>query len=327
VLLDIINDILDYSKIEAGKFVIESIDFNLRAIVEEVVSLLADRAHQKNLELTALVDPAIRDLWASVKQDAANLPMPANQLVKEIVINAETPVTAVATFELDKLYEGQVLSRCRVLIDGKYPFGAGADVALSDFTDLFGYGGLYDKFFADKLDKLVDTAQQPWSWRAAPISSSPELLRQFQRVDRIRRMFFASGSKTPELNFTLTLSSLDKAATRFYLEINGQRYDVKPGAAGGSPAVWPGMDKRGYVYAAFEDNVAAPDRINAASGPWALFRMVDATRGPAEPSDRDLVSTLRFGTKYHQAQVTIEAPNTASNPFAATDWRQFTCDR
>jgi type VI secretion system protein ImpL len=220
-----------------------------------------------------------------------------------------------------------VLSRCRVLVEGKYPFGPGGDIALSDFADLFGYGGLYDKFFTEKLDKLVDPAQQPWSWRAAPISSRPELLSQFQRVDRIRRMFFASGSKTPELNFTLTLSSLDKAATRFYLEINGQRYDVKPGAAGGSPAVWPGMDKRGFVYAAFEDTVAAPERVNAVAGPWALFRMVDATRQAPDQSDRDLVSSLRFATKYHQAQVTVEAPNTASNPFAASDWRQFTCDR
>ncbi len=103
---------------------------------------------------------------------------------------------------------------------------------------------------------------------------------------------------------------------------------MKPGAAGGSPAVWPGMDKRGIVWAAFEDNVAAPERLNLFQGPWALFRLVDTTRvPPQEQSDRDLASVLRFATKYHQAQVTIESPNAASNPFAASDWRQFTCDR
>ncbi|HXI27374.1 MAG TPA: type VI secretion IcmF C-terminal domain-containing protein, partial [Vicinamibacterales bacterium] len=195
----------------------------------------------------------------------------------------------------------------------------------------FGYGGLYDRFFTEKLDKFVDTAQSgQWTWRAAPLSSSPELLAQFQRVERIRRMFFAAGAKEPQLNFTLTLGSLDKAATRFFLEINGQRYDVKPGAAGGSPAVWPGMNKAGLVYAAFEDNVAAPERLNVFQGPWALFKLVDATRQPPSgqgAADLDLASTLRFTTKYHQAQVTIEAPNTASNPFAAADWRQFTCER
>jgi type VI secretion system protein ImpL len=279
--------------------------------------------------LNAIKDPAVIDLWRSVEQDAANLPEPVDRLVREIVKGAGGVVIDVATRDLDKLYEGQVVSRCKVLVDGKYPFGSGSEIPLAEFGDVFGYGGLYDKFFTEQLDKLVDTLSTPWTWRAAPMSSSPDLLPQFQRAERIRRMFFANGSKNPELNFTLTLSSLDKAATRFYLEINGQRYDVKPGTAGGSPAVWPGQSKTGYVYAAFEDSVAAPERINQIQGPWALLKMVDVTRQPpvAGQSDADLASTLRFVTKYHQAQVTIEAPNAASNPFAASDWRQFTCER
>jgi two-component system, sensor histidine kinase and response regulator len=49
-LLSIINDILDYSKLEAGKLSLESIDFNLRSAVEEMVELPALTAHQKGLE-------------------------------------------------------------------------------------------------------------------------------------------------------------------------------------------------------------------------------------------------------------------------------------
>src|SRR5262249_33597221 len=140
----------------------------------------------------------------------------------------------------------------------------------------------------------------------------------------------------PELNFTITLSSLDKAATRFFLEINGQRFGVKPGTAGGSPAMWPGADKKGSVYAAFEDNVAAPQRIDGYGGAWALFKLVDYTRQAPTPgqSESDTAPVLRFTTKpvatasgYHQADVTIEASNTTTNPFAASDWRSFTCER
>jgi two-component system, cell cycle response regulator len=47
----IINDILDFSKIEAGALRLESIDFDLRSAVEDVVDLLANRAHGKGLEL------------------------------------------------------------------------------------------------------------------------------------------------------------------------------------------------------------------------------------------------------------------------------------
>jgi len=296
----------------------------IREGVSRVASQLGGTA-----PLTAISDQGVNDLWRSVEQDASNLPEPADRLIKEIVRNAGERVKDEATVQLDKLYEGQVVARCRVLIEGRYPFGTGAEISLADFGEVFGYGGLYDKFFTERLDKVVDAVQTPWTWRGAPLSASPDLLRQFERAERIRRMFFPAGAKSPELNFTLTLSSLDKAATRFFLEINGTRNDVKPGAAGGSPATWPGADKAGLVYAAFEDNVAAPERLNAFRGPWALFHLIDATRVPPAQgaSEGDLASMIRFSTKYHQAQVTIEASNPASNPFTASDWRQFTCAR
>ncbi len=50
-LLKIINDILDYSKIEAGKLELEAVAFNLRDNVGDTLSTLALRAHQKGLEL------------------------------------------------------------------------------------------------------------------------------------------------------------------------------------------------------------------------------------------------------------------------------------
>ncbi|MGH7231712.1 MAG: ATP-binding protein, partial [Nitrospiraceae bacterium] len=54
-LMVIINDILDFSKIEAGKLELEVIDFDLRESVEDTLSLLAESAHGKGLELIACV--------------------------------------------------------------------------------------------------------------------------------------------------------------------------------------------------------------------------------------------------------------------------------
>ncbi|MDQ2941035.1 MAG: ATP-binding protein, partial [Chloroflexota bacterium] len=55
-LLQIINDILDFSKNEAGKMELETIDFQPRTVIEEVLDLLAQRAHAKGLELVSVVD-------------------------------------------------------------------------------------------------------------------------------------------------------------------------------------------------------------------------------------------------------------------------------
>ncbi len=50
-LLDIINDVLDYSKIEAGKLELETVNFQLIESIEDVVETLAESAQRKGLEL------------------------------------------------------------------------------------------------------------------------------------------------------------------------------------------------------------------------------------------------------------------------------------
>ena len=54
-LLTIINDILDFSKIDAGKLNLEEIDFHIRKAVDEVVDILREQAHKKNIELISLI--------------------------------------------------------------------------------------------------------------------------------------------------------------------------------------------------------------------------------------------------------------------------------
>ena len=56
-LLTVINDILDYSKIESGKMDLEKIPFNLHASIGEVVELLSGQARAKGLELLVDYDP------------------------------------------------------------------------------------------------------------------------------------------------------------------------------------------------------------------------------------------------------------------------------
>jgi signal transduction histidine kinase/DNA-binding response OmpR family regulator len=60
-LLSLINDILDYSKMEAGKLEIDAIDFNLGNTIGDAMKSLSLRAHQKGLELAYDVQPDVSD--------------------------------------------------------------------------------------------------------------------------------------------------------------------------------------------------------------------------------------------------------------------------
>lgn len=59
MLLGLINDILDYSRIEAGKLEIDSLDFGLDHMLRDVSGQLALRAQERGLELLFHVDPAV----------------------------------------------------------------------------------------------------------------------------------------------------------------------------------------------------------------------------------------------------------------------------
>ena len=58
-LLALINDILDLSKIEAGKLDLEVLDFDLCATMDDTAELLSVRAYEKSLEIVCMVDPDV----------------------------------------------------------------------------------------------------------------------------------------------------------------------------------------------------------------------------------------------------------------------------
>lgn len=80
-VISIINDILDYSKIESGQVALEKIPFDLREVVGSVCGLLVHNAHEKNIRLEVSVDEA---LPSSLIGD----PLRINQIVTNLVNNA-----------------------------------------------------------------------------------------------------------------------------------------------------------------------------------------------------------------------------------------------
>ena len=106
-LLAIINDVLDFSKLEAGKLVLESIPFPLRNSLDEVVTLLAHSAHDKGLELTL-------NIKSDVPDNVIGDPLRLQQVITNLVGNA---IKFTENGNIDVLVEKRALSHNKVQVE------------------------------------------------------------------------------------------------------------------------------------------------------------------------------------------------------------------
>lgn len=82
ILLKLLNDVLDLSKIEAGKMTMESLSFNIRYVVEDVATLASSNAAQKNVEINALCHSNVPD---KVIGDPSRLKQVLNNFVNNAI--------------------------------------------------------------------------------------------------------------------------------------------------------------------------------------------------------------------------------------------------
>jgi type VI secretion system protein ImpL len=207
---------------------------------------------------------------------------------------------------------------CTALLPDRYPFTVTAtrELPLADFTRLFAYGGIFDRFFVDNLAPLIDTSQGTWAWRPGMVTGSRAMLERFAAAQRIRELFFRRGDASPDLRFTINTSEIDPSIPRFVLEIDGQYFDSH------APrqlvqAQWPRAS--GRAAARFDTRVGTRTQEDFI-GAWGLFRMFD--KHGQTVSDTKFV--LAFEMDGQEARVLFEADR-VNNPFARRDWQRFSC--
>jgi signal transduction histidine kinase/DNA-binding response OmpR family regulator/HPt (histidine-containing phosphotransfer) domain-containing protein len=92
-LLTIINDILDVSRIEAGKVELDRNDFDLRQCIEDTVDVLAETAQKKGLDLTLFIAPEVP---SSVAGDVGRVRQVCTNIISNAVKFTNAGAVAVA---------------------------------------------------------------------------------------------------------------------------------------------------------------------------------------------------------------------------------------
>jgi two-component system sensor histidine kinase/response regulator len=109
-LLSLLNDILDYSKLESSKLELEQVDFDLQSVVDEVCEILSARAHDQHVELIGYVEPgtpcALRGDPVRLRQVLLNLTTNAikfterGEVVLRIAARSSSASAARLSFEV-----------------------------------------------------------------------------------------------------------------------------------------------------------------------------------------------------------------------------------
>jgi type VI secretion system protein ImpL len=146
------------------------------------------------------------------------------------------------------------------------------------------------------------------------------MLAQFQRVQRIRDVYFAAGGTSPEAHFNLQADTLDPSVTRFTLDVDGQPFEYRFGPQQIHSMKWPGSI--GTASFGFEGpSGPIPGGSSKQPGPWAWFRLLDEAQ---IEHTSDSTSRITFSAGGKTMRVALEAAS-IRNPFARNEVAGFRC--
>jgi type VI secretion system protein ImpL len=199
-------------------------------------------------------------------------------------------------------------------------------VPLDRFADLFAPNGRLDLFFTQYVRRFVDGGNGPaeWQLRNPADNQSPvtaEGVAQFHRAQMITDTFFGFHGRQPQVQFALQPRGLDPAAAQVTLDLGDTIVTWKPDDHVGARTLdWPGPPPMTHVGAAFDPPVAG-DALRQ-TGPWALFRFLQAARLERLPDGKSYAVTLRQGERQAQFELSTVSDH---SPFDAELLTRFKC--
>ncbi|NTJ44597.1 type VI secretion system membrane subunit TssM [Agrobacterium larrymoorei] len=270
------------------------------------------------------VDSQLTKANQDLLQQARQLPNPLDVWIAGVSADVGSLAVKSARSRIADLWAADSASLCSSVVSGRYPFDRASprDVAMADFTRLFGPEGVFQSFFKQRMEPFVDKTTTPWSWKgtfgAEGIPS--DAIAQFENADKIFRAFFPNGSEAPLVSINVKPVSLSDASSAVMLEIEGERVVYYHGPVQAKSINWPSADNSANLSRiAFQPG--GWQQAKTENGDWSPFRLFDDAQIRDQSGD---ILRARFENNGQAAEFDVQF-GSVLNPFKLEALSKFAC--
>lgn len=226
------------------------------------------------------------------------------QIVEDVLAQTSAAQADPLSNPLTKAWQAEVLSLCKQVTEGRYPFAEGADVPMSELVALLGAGGAIDRFYRTRAEPYIDTSATPWRWKpdARFAGLDPKSAEFLQRTQAIAAGFTAQGTE-------MTLAALAERGKTF-VAVGGQGGPVET-TLEPLRLMWPGPEPSAGAEVRF--TTAAGSATVAEPGEWGFFRILDGIRLRERDGGKRFLIDLKSGDARLFMEMTVP---TEANPLS-----------
>jgi type VI protein secretion system component VasK len=226
------------------------------------------------------------------------------QIVEDVLAQTSAAQADPLSNPLTKAWQTEVLSLCKQVTQGRYPFAEGADVPLSEVAALLGTGGAIDRFYRTRAEPYIDTSSAPWRWKpdARFAGLDPKSAEFLQRTQAIAAGFTGQGTE-------LTLAALAERGKTF-VAVGGQGGPVET-TLEPLKLTWPGPNPSAGTEVRF--TTSAGSATMTEPGEWGLFRILDGIRLRERDGGKRFLIDLKSGDARLFMELTVP---TEANPLS-----------
>ncbi len=267
-------------------------------------------------------DMVLQQLLSALTNNNSQLPETMARLVNEAEQDFRSEAQDANLAEMNRALNDDIFLFCRENIAPFYPLTqSNRHISPRIFGEFFGPGGKMDTYFTTYLEPHVTRTVDgivPREGTAIAARLSPNTLRQFDRAEKLRAAFFASGSLEPQVTMFVSHVDSHSSIREAVLAVNGTVVTSRAGDPP-QPLAWPGQGTA--VTLQFLPRQNRDSNRTFSDGRWAIVDFFRSAQSIAQ--DQNIVRvTHQIGGRTITYRVEAES---TTMPFTMRELGAFEC--